>query len=335
MLAPPVDLSKMVMEGTKGTDNYGLGYSTVQKDKLVMIAHDLQDEIGWDVSKGASGISEFYLCDMIRLHRNTAIPASTTDFNDSVGMVLAGLDARIDDKLPVKGVTPSSWFYLSATLLASMVQGVLHSRGPKRVTQKHIQRVVKLAAVTEYQANVLDVMNLKEITLEEMVAQVTDHLHNDPSTQEQVEKVVQDQIVRECSEEIQAQVDKKVEEIKASIVSEEVEKYLLLQETESAKAIIQCKYLENIKEASKALGYMLVQIDNDKECKGHSHKQEALKARAKQKKGGRGLIIPKPFSTAGSEALDDGMEEDPIPPPVFNVESSPAPVLPISVPPNV
>ncbi|KAI9451588.1 hypothetical protein BJY52DRAFT_1190883 [Lactarius psammicola] len=81
-------------------------------------------------------------------------------------------------------------------------------------------------------------------------------------------------IVRECSEEIQAQVDKKVEEIKASIVSEEVKKYLLLQETESAKAIIQCKYLENIEEA-------------------------------------------------WSEALDDGIEEDPIPPPVFNQPSGP------------
>ncbi|KAI9445799.1 hypothetical protein BJY52DRAFT_1228674 [Lactarius psammicola] len=210
MLAPPIDLSDMEVEGEKGEDVYGVGYSTGQKEDLEAMIQDLREEIGRDVSEGASGWSEFYLRDMIKLRAGSSIPANVQDFNDSMGMVLSALDAGLDDDLPTKGVTPSSWFRLSAALLAAMIRGVLRSGGPKvkgrvklvpdedhfrvapglgmptteggrivvmarhlaelfeqhekgdnlpfveyfnnlqKVTQKHIQRAVKLAAVEAY-----------------------------------------------------------------------------------------------------------------------------------------------------------------------------------------
>ncbi|KAI9465645.1 hypothetical protein BJY52DRAFT_1183238 [Lactarius psammicola] len=61
MLAPPIDLSDMEVEGEKGDDVYGVGYSAGQREDLEAMIHDLREEIGRDVSEGASGWSEFYL----------------------------------------------------------------------------------------------------------------------------------------------------------------------------------------------------------------------------------------------------------------------------------
>ncbi|KAI9453010.1 hypothetical protein BJY52DRAFT_1225810 [Lactarius psammicola] len=131
MLAQPIDLSDMEVEGDKGDEVYGVGYSAGQKEDLAAMIQDLREEIGRDVSEGASGWSEFYLRDMIKLRAGSSIPANIQDFNDSMGMVLSALDAGLDDDLPTKGVTPSSWFRLSAALLAAMTRGVLRSGGPK------------------------------------------------------------------------------------------------------------------------------------------------------------------------------------------------------------
>ncbi|KAI9450646.1 hypothetical protein BJY52DRAFT_1191679 [Lactarius psammicola] len=510
MLAPPIDLSDMEVEGEKGDDIYGVGYSAGQKEDLAAMIQDLREEIGHDVSEGASGWLEFYLRDMIKLRAGSSIPANIQDFNNSMGMVLSALNAGLDDDLPTKGVTPSSWFRLSAALLAAMTRGVLCSGGPKvkgrvklvpdedhfrvapslgmptteggrivvmarhlaelfeqhkkgdnlpfaeyftnlqKVTQKHIQQAVKLAAVEAYQESTGDAEKICEIVMNDMADQLINQLRNDPVAQEEVERKVcermmkkleaecikdidewrtvyrkglaaalraeatgtdipvlsHSQIVRECSEEIQAQADKKAAEIKESIIKEEVEKYLLLQETNNARAIIRRKYLENIEEARREvraeiasekknwavayrdsvqltflrekaalLGYQLFRKDKDEECEGRSSKraaQEGKRSRSasraedvtpdipvtpvtkpqnmdgsvtpqarrnKKKKGGRKLVIPKPFSTAGSEASSakDGMEEDPLPPPNFSADMSPipAPVQPISVPANI
>ncbi|KAI9447242.1 hypothetical protein BJY52DRAFT_1228367 [Lactarius psammicola] len=333
--------------------------------------------------------------------------ASVQDFNDSMGMVLSALDTGLDDNLPTKGVTPSSWFRLLAALLAAMTRGVLRSGGPKvkgrvklepdedhfrvapglgmpvteggrivlmachlaelfeqhkkgdnlpfveyfnnlqRVTQKHIQRAVKLAAIEAYQETTGDANKIRDIVMDDMVDQLINQLKDDLVAQAEVERKVRErmmkrlkakciedidewrtvyrkglvaalrakatgtdilvmshsQIVRECSEEIQAQADKKAAEIKESIIKEEVEKYLLLQETDNAKAIIRRKYLENIEEARREvraeiasekknwavayhnsvqltfltdkaalLGYHLVCNDNDEEREGHAAK---------------------------------------------------------------
>ncbi|KAI9449264.1 hypothetical protein BJY52DRAFT_1192724 [Lactarius psammicola] len=510
MLAPPIDLSDMEVEGDKDDDVYGVGYSAGQKEDLATMIQDLREEIGRDVSEGASGWSEFYLRDMIKLHAGSSILANVQDFNDSMGMVLSALDAGLDDDLPIKGVTPSSWYRLSAALLAAMTRGVLRSGGPKvkgrvklvpgedhfrvapglgmptteggrivvmarhlaelfeqhekgdnlpfvdyftnlqKVTQKHIQRAVKLAAVEAYQESTSDADKIHEIVMDDMADQLINQLKDDPVAQAEVERKVREcmmkkledeciedidewrtvyrkglaaalraeatgtdipvlshsQIVQECSEEIQAQADKKAAEIKESIIKEEVEKYLLLQETDNARAIIRRKYLENIEEAQREvrveiasekknwavayrdsvqltflrekaalLGYQLFRKDEDEEREGHSSKratQEGKRSRSasraedvtpdipvtpvtkprnldgsvtpqarknKKKKGGRKLVIPKPFSIAGSEAssAEDGMDEDPLPPPNFSADTSPvpAPVQPISVPANV
>ncbi|KAI9452196.1 hypothetical protein BJY52DRAFT_1190498 [Lactarius psammicola] len=408
MLPPPIDLSDMEVKGAKGDEVYGVGYSAGQREDLATIIQDLREEIGCDISEGASGWSEFYLKDMIKLCVGSSIPANVQDFNDSMGMVLSALDAGLDDKLPMKGVTPSSWFRLSTALLAAMTRG--------------------LAAVESYQQSTSDEETVHNIIMEDMANQLINKLKDNPTAQEQVEKAVRErmmkklkaeciedidewrmvyqkglvaalrskatgtdipilthsQIIHKCSEEIQAQVDKKAADIKDSIIKEEVEKYLLLQETNNAKAIIQRKYLENIEEARREvraeiasekknwvvayrdsvqltfltdkaahLGYHLVCNDVDEESEDvtpHSipvtpvtrpRKLDgsiAPVARAKWKKG-RGLIIPKPLSVAGSEASEESMDEDPIPPPIFMVALSsspaPAPILPISVPLNV
>ncbi|KAI9459947.1 hypothetical protein BJY52DRAFT_1222941 [Lactarius psammicola] len=490
MLAPPIDLLDMEVEGDKGDEVYGVGYSAGQKEDLAAMIQDLRKEIGRDVSEGASGWSEFYLRDMIKLRVGSSIPANIQDFNDSMGMVLSALDAGLDDDLTTKGVTPSSWFRLSAALLAAMTRGVLRSGGPKvkgrvklvpdedhfrvalglgmpttegghiivmarhlaelfeqhekgdnlpfveyfnnlqKVTQKHIQRAVKLAAIEAYQESTGDAEKIREIVMDDMADQLINQLKDDPVAQAEVERKVRErmmkklkdeciedidewrtvyrkglaaalwaeatgtdipvlshsQIVRECSEEIQAQADKKAVEIKESIIKEEVEKYLLLQETDNARAIIRRKYLENIEDARRQvraeiasekknwavayrdsvqltflrekaalLGYQLFRKDEDEEREGRSSKratQEGKRSRSasraedvtpdipvtpvtkprnldgsvtpqarknKKKKGGRKLVIPKPFSIAGSEAssTEDGMEEDPLPPPNF------------------
>ncbi|KAI9459834.1 hypothetical protein BJY52DRAFT_1222842 [Lactarius psammicola] len=342
MLAPPIDLSDMEVEGEKGDDVYGVGYSAGQREDLATMIQDLREEIGRDISEGASGWSEFYLRDMIKLRAGSSIPANIQDFNDSMGMVLSALDAGLDDDLTTKGVTPSSWFRLSAALLAAMTRGVLHSGGSKvkgrvklvpdedhfrvapglgmptteggrivvmarhlaelfeqhekgdnlpfveyfnnlqKVTQKHIQRAVKLAAVEAYQESTGDADKICEIVMDDMADQLINQLKDDPTAQAEVERKVcermmkkleeeciedidewrtvyrkglaaalraeatgtdipvlsHSQIVRECSEEIQAQADKKAAEIKESIIKEEAEKYLLLQETDNARAII-------------------------------------------------------------------------------------------------
>ncbi|KAI9451590.1 hypothetical protein BJY52DRAFT_1226550 [Lactarius psammicola] len=473
MLVPPIDLSDMEVEGKASDEVYGVGYSAGQKEDLAAMIQDLRKEIGRDVSEGVSGWSEFYLQDMIKLWAGSSIPANIQDFNDSMGMVLSALDAGLDDDLPTKGVTPSSWFRLSAALLAAMTRGVLRSGGPKvkgrvklvpdedhfrvapglgmptteggciilmarhlvelfeqhkkgdnlpfvdyfnnlqKVTQKHIQRAVKLAAVEAYQESTGDAEKIHEIVMDDMAEQLINQLKDDPVVQAEVKRKVQErmmrkledkciedidewrtmyrkglvaalraeamgtdipvlshsQIVRECSEEIQAQADKKAAEIKDSIIKEEVEKYLL-QETDNARAIIRCKYLENIEDArhevraeitsekknwavtyhdsvqltflsekATLLGYHLVHNDNDEECEGRTAKwaiPDGKRSRLdgsitpqakknKKKNGGRKLIILKPFSTAGSEVSsnEDGMEEDPLPPPDFGGVSSP------------
>ncbi|KAI9448821.1 hypothetical protein BJY52DRAFT_1193141 [Lactarius psammicola] len=471
MLAPPIDLSDMEVEGDKSDEVYGVGYSAGQKEDLAAMIQDLWEEIGRDVSESASGWSEFYLRDMIKLRVGTSILANVQDFNDSMGMVLSALDTGLDDDLTTKGVTPSSWFRLSAALLAAMTRGVLRSRGPKvkgrvkltpdedhlqvapglgmpsteggriivmahhlaelfeqhdkgdnlpfveyfnnlqRVTQNHIQRAVKLAAVEAYQELMGDAEKIREIVMDDMADQLINQLKDDPVAQDEVEckvckhmmkkleaECIEDieewrtvyrkglaaalqaeatgtdilvlshsQIVQECSEEIQAQVDKKAAEIKDSIIKEEVEKYLLLQETDNAKAIIRHKYLENIEEARHEVraeiasekknwvGTTLSEMTTTKNVRDalpnvrfqmvngpdllHERRTITPQAKKKIKKKGRKLVIPKPFSTAGSEASsnEDGMEEDPLPPPDFSFISPPAlaPVQPISVPANV
>ncbi|KAI9443750.1 hypothetical protein BJY52DRAFT_1194491 [Lactarius psammicola] len=438
---------------------YGVGYSAGQKEDLAAMIQDLREEIGHDLRAGSS------------------IPANIQDFNDSMGMVLSTLDAGLDDDLPTKGVTPSSWFRLSAALLAAMTRGVLRSGGPKvkgrvklvpdedhfrvapglgmptteggcivlmarhltelfeqhkkgdnlpfvdyfnnlqKVTQKHIQRAVKLAAVEAYQESTGDTEKIREIVMDDMAEQLINQLKDDPVVQAEVKRKVQEQmmrkledeciedidewrtmyrkglvaalraeatgtdipvlshsqIVRECSEEIQAQADKKAAEIKDSIIKEEVEKYLLLQETDNARAIIRAEitsekknwavvYRDSVQltflsEKATLLGYHLVRNNNDKEREGHTAKRAIPDGKRfrldgsitpqakknKKKNGGRKLIILKPFSTAGSKASsnEDGMEEDPLPPPDFGGISSPVsapvsePIQPISVPVNV
>ncbi|KAI9449554.1 hypothetical protein BJY52DRAFT_1227709 [Lactarius psammicola] len=385
MPAPPIDLSDMEVEGDKGDDVYGVGYSAGQKEDLATMIQDLREEIGCNISEGASGWLEFYLRDMIKLCINSSIPANVQDFNNSMGMVLSALNTGLDDELPTRGVTPASWFRLSAALLAAMTRGVLRSRGPKvkgrvklipeedhfrvapglrmpttegghiilmsrhlaelfkqhnqgdnlpfveyfnnlqKVTQKHIQRAVKLTTVESYQELTGDADKIHEIVMEDMVNQLINQLKDNPVAQAEVEQkkglaaalwakptgtdipvLSHSQIVCECSKEIQAQADKKAAEIKDSIIKEEVEKYLLLQETENAKAIIRHKYLENIEDtrhkvrveiASEKknwavaycdsvqltfltdkvalLGYHLVRNDNDKEHEGRTAKRMA------------------------------------------------------------
>ncbi|KAI9443687.1 hypothetical protein BJY52DRAFT_1194553 [Lactarius psammicola] len=131
MLVQPIDLSDMEVEGGNGDEVYRVGYSAGQKEDLAAMIQDLCEEIGHDVSEGASGWSEFYLRDMIKLQAGSSILANIQDFNNSMGMVLSMLDAGLDNDLPTKGVTPSSWFRLSAALLAAMTRGVLCSGGPK------------------------------------------------------------------------------------------------------------------------------------------------------------------------------------------------------------
>ncbi|KAI9434273.1 hypothetical protein BJY52DRAFT_1231226 [Lactarius psammicola] len=266
MLAPPIDLSEMQVEGNPGEEVYGVGYSEGQKEDLTTMLQDLREEIGRDISEGASGWSEFYLKDMIRLRVDSSIPANAADFNDSMGMVLSALDAGLDDDLTTKGVTPSSWFRLSVALLAAMTRGVLRSGGPKvkgrvklipdedhfrvalglgmpvteggriivmarhlaelfeqfdkgdnppfveyfnnlqKVTQSHIRRAVKLAAVEEYQKSTEDESTIKEIVMEDMANQLINQLKDDPVAQEQVERAVRERMMKkleaECIDDI-------------------------------------------------------------------------------------------------------------------------------------
>ncbi|KAI9437880.1 hypothetical protein BJY52DRAFT_1196228 [Lactarius psammicola] len=394
-----VDISSIEVDGVKGDDAYGICYSDADRKATIKLTEDLRQELGREISSAASGYAEFYLRDMIKLHKNSNIPASVQDFNDSVGMVIAALDAGVDADLPIKGLLPSSWFRLAAGLLSAMLRGVLRSRDQKskgrldcdpvdhfhisqdldkpeteggriavmarqlsdtfdlysqkdqpesteylqriqKITQRYTRRVVTLAAAQSYQVSVADAVTMKNIALEDRATRVLQELEDDPNTKTIVEQEVRrrmmkrledecledidewrtvyrkglaaalraeatgteipvlshSQIVRECSGEIQAQVDKKVEEIRLSIIQEEVEKHLLLSETENAKASIRRKYYADIDNArqearaevssekkawavayrdsnhldflsgkAKALGYMLVRIDADEE----------------------------------------------------------------------
>ncbi|KAI9440208.1 hypothetical protein BJY52DRAFT_1195505 [Lactarius psammicola] len=491
MLAPPINLSDMEVKGDKGEEVYGVGYSAGQREDLATMIQDLCEEIGRNVSESASGWSEFYLRDMIKLWVGTSIPANVQDFNDSMGMVLSVLDARLDDDLTTKGVTPSSWFRLLAALLAAMTKGVLRSGGPKvkgrvrlmpdedhfrvapglgmpsteggriivmarhlaelfeqhdkgdnlpfveyfnnlqKVTQKHIQRAVKLAAVEAYQESTDDAEKIREIVMDDMADQLINQLKDDPVAQAEVERKVREcmmkkledeciedidewrtvyrkglaaalraeatgtdilvlshsQIVWECSEEIQAQADKKAAEIKDSIIKEEYLENIKEAQREVRAEIASKKknwavvyrdsvQLTFLREKAALLGYQLFRKDEDEEHEGRSTKRAAQEGKCsrsasqaedvtpdipvmpvtrpwnldgsvtpqacknKKKKGGWKLVIPKPFSVAGSEAssTEDGMEEDPLPPPNFSVDLSPAPappIQPISVPNNV
>ncbi|KAI9429901.1 hypothetical protein BJY52DRAFT_1200347 [Lactarius psammicola] len=96
ILPPPIDLSDMEVKGDKGDETYSVGYSVGQREDLATMIQDLREEIGRDISEGASGWSEFYLKDMIKLRVDSSIPANVQDFNDSMGMVLSALDAGLD-----------------------------------------------------------------------------------------------------------------------------------------------------------------------------------------------------------------------------------------------
>ncbi|KAI9437927.1 hypothetical protein BJY52DRAFT_1229961 [Lactarius psammicola] len=267
ILPPPIDLSDMEVEGNKGDEVYGVGYSVGQREDLATMIQDLREEIGRDILEGASGWSEFYLKDMIKLRVDSSIPANVQDFNDSMGMVLSALDVGLDDDLQTKGVTPSSWFHLSAALLAAMTRGVLCSGGPKvkgrvklipdedhfrvapglgmpvteggriivmarhlaelfeqfdkgdnppfieyfnnlqKVTQSHIRRVVKLAAVEEYQKSTEDESTIREIVMEDMANQLINQLKDDPGAQEQVEKAVRERMMKKLETECIDNID--------------------------------------------------------------------------------------------------------------------------------
>ncbi|KAI9447118.1 hypothetical protein BJY52DRAFT_1193612 [Lactarius psammicola] len=420
-----VDISGIEVDGVKGTDEYGVVYSADDRNSVIELTEDLCLELGREISSAASGYAEFYLRDMIKLHKNSNIPASVQDFNDSVRMVIAALDAGVDADLPIKGLLPSSWFRLAAGLLSAMLRGVLRSRDHKskgrvncdptdhfhisqdldkpemeggriavmarqlsdvfdlyshkdqpesveylqriqKLTQRYTRRAVTLAATQSYQVSVADAVTMKNIALEDRATRVLHELENDPNTKSIVEQEVRrrmmkkledecmedidewrtvywkglaaalraeatgteipvlshSQIVRECSGEIQAQVDKKVEEIRLSIIQEEVEKHLLLSETDNAKVSIRCKYYANIETArqearaevssekkawavayrdsnhldflsgkAKELGYMLVRIDADEEREGRSAKRGALEGKPRKLDGS---ITPTP-----------------------------------------
>ncbi|KAI9450050.1 hypothetical protein BJY52DRAFT_1192105 [Lactarius psammicola] len=412
-LLEAVDISGIEVDGVAGTDRHGVCYTDDNRNDLVALTEDLRQELGREISSAASGYAEFYLHDMIKLHKNSNIPASVQDFNDSVGMVIAALDAGVDADLPIKGLLPSSWFRLAAGLLSAMLRGVLRSRDQKskgrvdcdpidhfhisqdldkpeteggriavmarqlsdtfdlysrkdqpesveylqriqKITQRYTRRAVTKAAAQSYQVSVEDAVTMKNIALEDRASRVLQDLANDPDTKAIVEREVRrrmmkkledecmedidewrtvyrkglaaalraeatgteipvlshSQIVRECSGEIQAQVDKKVEEIRLSIIQEEVEKHLLLSETDNAKASIRRKYYANIETArqearaevssekkawavayrdsnhleflsakAKDLGYMLVRLDADEEREGRSAKRGALEGK--------------------------------------------------------
>ncbi|KAI9437895.1 hypothetical protein BJY52DRAFT_1229986 [Lactarius psammicola] len=408
-----VDISGIEVDGVAGTDRHGVCYTADNKDDLVELTEELRQELGREISSAASGYAEFYLCDMIKLHKNSNIPASVQDFNDSVGMVIAALDAGVDADLPIKGLLPSSWFRLAAGLLSAMLRGVLRSRDQKskgrvdcdlvdhfrisqdldmpvteggriavmarqlsdtfdlysrkdqpesveylqriqKITQRYTRRAVTQAAAQSYQVSAADAVTMRNIALEDRASRTLQELQDDPNTKMIVEQEVRrrmmkkledecvedidewrtvyrkglatalraeatgtdipvlshSQIVRECSGEIQAQVDKKVEEIRLSIIQEEVEKHLLLSETDNAKASIRRKYYADIEKArqearaevssekkawavayrdsnhleflsakAKDLGYMLVRLDADEEREGHSAKRGALEGK--------------------------------------------------------
>ncbi|KAI9449201.1 hypothetical protein BJY52DRAFT_1227907 [Lactarius psammicola] len=408
-----VDISGIEVDGTKGTDRHGVCYTDDNKKDLIDLTDELRQELGREISSAASGYAEFYLRDMIKLHKNSHIPASVQDFNDSVGMVIAALDAGVDADVPIKGLLPSSWFRLAAGLLSAMLRGVLRSRDQKskgrvdcdpvdhfhisqdldmpateggriavmarqlsdtfdlysrkdqpdsveylqriqKITQRYTRRAVSKAAAQSYQVSVADAVTMRNIALEDHASRMLQELQDDPSTRTTVEREVRrrmmvkleeecledidewrtvyrkglavalraeatgteipvlshSQIVRECSGEIQAQVNKKVEDIRLSIVQEEVEKHLLLSETDNAKASIRRKYYADIENArqearaevssekkawavayrdsnhleflsakAKDLGYMLVRIDADEEREGRSAKRGALEGK--------------------------------------------------------
>ncbi|KAI9449197.1 hypothetical protein BJY52DRAFT_1192783 [Lactarius psammicola] len=408
-----VDISGIEVDGVKGTEEYGVCYSANDRNLVVELTEELRQELGREISSAASGYAEFYLRDMVKLHKNSNIPASVQDFNDSVGMVIAALDAGVDADLPIKGLLPSSWFRLAAGLLSAMLRGVLRSRDQKskgrvncdpidhfhvsqdldkpeteggriavmarqlsdtfdlysrkdqpesveylqriqKITQRYTRRAVTIAAAQSYKVSEADAVTMKNIALEDRASRVLQELESDPSTKAIVEwevrhrmmKKLEDecmedidewrtvywkglaaalraeatgttipalshsQIVRECSEEIQTQVNKKVEEIRLSIIQEEVEKHLLLSETDNAKALIRRKYYANIETArqearaevssekkawavayrdschldflsdkAQALGYMLVRLDADEEREGRSAKRGALEGK--------------------------------------------------------
>ncbi|KAI9428545.1 hypothetical protein BJY52DRAFT_1232737, partial [Lactarius psammicola] len=388
-----VDISGIEVDGAKDED----------RKSVIELTEDLRQELGREISSAASGYAEFYLHDMIKLHKNSNIPASVQDFNDSVGMVIAALDAGVDADLPIKGLLPSSWFRLAAGLLSAMLVKVavdcdtadhfrvsqdldkpeteggriavmarqlsdtfdLYSRKDQpesveylqriqKITQRYTRRAVTLAAAQSYQVSVADAVTMKNIALKDRAARVLQELETDPNTKNIVEQEVRrrmmkrledecledidewrtvyrkglaaalraeatgteipvlshSQVVRECSAEIQDQVNKKVEEIRLSIIQEEVEKHLLLSETDNAKASIRRKYYANIETArqeahaevssekkawavafrdscqldflsdkAKALGYMLVRIDADEEREGRSAKRGTLEGK--------------------------------------------------------
>ncbi|KAI9450968.1 hypothetical protein BJY52DRAFT_1191349 [Lactarius psammicola] len=352
MLAPPIDLSDMEVEGDKGDEVYGVGYSAGQKEDLAAMIQDLWEEISRDISECASGWSEFYLRDMIKLRVGTSIPANIQDFNDSMGMVLAALDTGLDDDLTTKGVTPSSWFRLSATLLAAMTQGVLRSGGPKvkgrvkLVPDKDHFRVAPGLGMplTEGSRIILMARHLAELFKQH------DKGDNLPFVEyfNNLQRVTQNHIrqaVKLAAVEAYQESTGDAEKIREIVMDDMADQLInQLKDDPAAQAEVE--------------RYHLVQNDDNEEQEGRAAKcaipnvtpvtkpqrldgsvTPQAKKNKKKKNGGRKLIILKPFSTAGSEAssTEDGMEEDPLPPPDFRIVSPPVlkPIQPISVPTNV
>ncbi|KAI9447302.1 hypothetical protein BJY52DRAFT_1193406 [Lactarius psammicola] len=391
-LLSAVDISSIEVDGVKDTDRYGVCYTDDNRTDLAELTEELRQELGREISSAASGYAEFYLRDMIKLHKNSHIPASVQDFNDSVGMVIAALDAGVDADVPIKGFTPIllkskgrvdcdpvDHFHISQDLdmpateggrIAVMARQLsdtfdLYSRKDQpdsveylqriqKITQRYTRRAVTKAAAQSYQVSVADAVTMHNIALEDHASRMLQELQNDPNTKTIVEQEVRQrmmkkledecmkdidewrtvyrkglaaalraeatrteipilshsQIVRECSEEIQAQVDKKVADIRLSIIQEEVEKHLLLSETDNAKASIRRKYYADIENArqearaevssekkawavayrdsnhleflsakAKDLGYMLVRLDADEEREGRSAKRRALEGK--------------------------------------------------------
>ncbi|KAI9453009.1 hypothetical protein BJY52DRAFT_1225809 [Lactarius psammicola] len=58
----------------------------------------------------------------------------------------------------------------------------------QKVTQKHIQRVVKLAAVEAYQESTSDAEKIREIVMNDMADQLIIQLKDDPEAQAEVER---------------------------------------------------------------------------------------------------------------------------------------------------
>ncbi|KAI9436104.1 hypothetical protein BJY52DRAFT_1387459 [Lactarius psammicola] len=228
----PLDISSMdIPEG-------GIGYMESQKQELITQTNDLLHEIGRDVSTSALGYGHFYLSEAIRLRRGSTIPASAEDFNDSLGMVINALDIGVDEDVEHRGLVPSSWYRASTALLAAMLRGLLRSRGPwakgrvaadyttdnfiiaddnaplatylqtiVRMTQSHIERVVKTKAASTYHLSLENKALMREVITEDMVSKTEAFMHKDAAVREEVEAIVRSRMVDQLHQETLADID--------------------------------------------------------------------------------------------------------------------------------